>query len=117
MLSLPTIIPETITPRELAQQLGVSPRKVEDEVRALGCFCKIGRTVLMREHHVETFMEAMEWLSKFKSAARFGTTGEPFPEGDYEELAARRTKRLHKGSQRRRKQQSGAVTLMDRGRT
>ena len=117
MPSLLTIVPETITPRELAQQLGASQRRVEDDVRALGCYCKIGRTILMREHHVETFMEAMECPSKSTSAARFGTTGGPLPEGDYAELAARRTKRSLKGSQRRQKPQAGVVTLMDRART
>jgi hypothetical protein len=111
------IIPQTITPKELAQQLGVSPRRVEDDVRALGCYCKIGRKVVMREHHVETFMEAMECRLKFTSAAKSGTTGVPLPEGGHEALVARRTRKQPKELRRKSKPQAGVVTLMGQRRT
>jgi hypothetical protein len=113
----PAIIPDTITPDELALNLGVSPRRVKDDVRALGCFCKIGAKVVMREHHVEAYMEAMECQSKSTSAARSGTTGVPLPEGDYAALVARRTKKLPKESRRKQKLQAGVVTLMGRAHT
>jgi hypothetical protein len=110
------IIPETTTPDDLAKMLGASPRRVKDEVRALGCYFKVGRTVIMRGHHVEAFMEAMQCQSKSTSAARSGTTGVPLPEGDYAALAALRTKKLPKELQRKSKPPGGVVTLTDRGR-
>jgi hypothetical protein len=111
------IIPATITPDELAETLGASPRAVKDQVRALGCYCKIGKTVLMRDYHVEQFLEAMECQSKSTSGARSGTTGVPLPEGDYAALVARRTKKSPKESRRKQKPQAGVVTLMDRAHT
>lgn len=117
MPSLLALVPNTITPKQLAQELGVSPRRVEDDVRALGCYCKIGRKVLMCGHHVETFMEAMECQSKFISVARPGTIGAPLPEGDHAALVARRTRRQPNGSRQKLKPLAGVVTLMDQRRT
>ena len=93
MTELITLIPKTITPVELALMLGASPRRVKEDVRALGCYCKIGAKILMREHHVEAFMEAMECQSKSTSVAKSGTTGAPLPEGDHAALVARRTRK------------------------
>ena len=109
------IIPETTTPDDLAAKLGASPRRVKDEVRALGCYCKVGRKVIMREHHVEAFMEAMECHSGSTGAAKSGTTKARFPEGDYEALQAQRTKRSQSGSRRKLKPKNGEVILMGRG--
>jgi len=111
----PAIIPETITPDELALNLGVSPRRVKDDVRALGYFCKIGAKVVMREHHVEAYMEAMECHSGSSSAAKSGTTKGQFPEGDYEALRDQRTRKSQTGLRRKLKQKRGEVILMGRG--
>jgi hypothetical protein len=111
------LVPETITPDELALKLGASPRRVKDDVRALGCYCKIGAKVVMREHHVEAFMEAMECQSKSTSAAKFGTTGVLLPEGDHAALVARRTRKPLRGSRQKSRPQAGVVTLMDQRRT
>lgn len=109
------IIPNITTPDELAEMLGASARRVKDEVRALGCYCKIGRKVIMREHHVETFMEAMECHSGYLSAAKSGTIKGQFPEGDYEALRDQRTRKSQIGLRRKSKQKRGEVILMDRG--
>lgn len=115
MTTRPAFIPDTITPEELAKSLGVSPRRVKDDVRALGCYCKIGKIVLMLEHHVEAFMEAMECHSGSTGAAKSGTTKGQSPEGDYEALQAQRTKRSHRASRPISKPKHGEVILMDRG--
>ena len=115
MSSGPALIPDTITPDELARSLGASPRRVKDDVRALGCYCKIGRKVIMREHHVETFMEAMECHSESSSAAKSGTIKGQFPEGDYEALRDQRTRKSQTGLRRKSKQKRGEVILMGRG--
>jgi len=114
MSSSPALIPYTITPDELAKSLGASPRRVKDNVRALGCYCKIGKTVLMREHHVETFMEAMECHSGSSSAVKSGTTKGQLPEGDYAALQDQRTKKSRPVSRRKSKQRRGEVILLDR---
>lgn len=114
MSEQPAIIPDTTTPEDLAKSLGASPRRVKDDVRALGCYCKIGRKVIMREHHVETFMEAMECHSGSTSAARSGTTKGQLPEGDYAALQDQRTKKSRPVSRRKSKQRRGEVILMDR---
>ena len=111
------IIPQTITPAELASMLGVSSRRVQEDVRALGCYCKIGAKVIMREHHVAAFMEAMECQSKSTSVVKFGTTEVPLPEGDHAALVARRTKKQPKGLRQKSKLPTGVVTLMDQRRT
>ena len=111
------IIPQTITPAELALTLGASPRRVKEDVRALGCYCKIGAKIVMRQHHVEAFMEAMECRSKYTSVEKFGTTEAPLPEGDHAALVVRRTKKQLKGSRQRQRPLTGVVTLMDQRRT
>lgn len=109
------IIPETTTPAELAERLGASPRRVQDEVRALGCYCKIGGKVLMCAHHVEAFMEAMECPSNSTGAAKPGTTGDRLPEGDYVVLRKRLTKPMLKGSKRKLNKGPGTVVSMAQG--
>lgn len=111
------IIPLTTTPAALAESLGVSPRRVQDEVRALGCYCKIGGKIIMRADHVHQFMEAMECPSKSTGAAKSGTTQAQLPVGDYAALVAQRTKQSPKGSRRQSKTRRGDVILMDRGRS
>ena len=61
------IVPTFTTPKALAKRLTASPRFVCDTVRELGCFCKIGQKVIMLDHHVVAFMEAMECHSRSSS--------------------------------------------------
>lgn len=106
------LIPAHTTPAELAERLGASPRFVSDTVRGLGAFCKIGQKVIMLDHHVVAFMEAMECRSRSSSATTHGTTQERLPEGDFEALRALRTKGLRKGSQQKSRQKRGKVISM-----
>jgi hypothetical protein len=115
MKNLRKIIPETITPNDLAEKLGVSPRRVKDDVRALGCYYKVGKTILMGDHHVAAFLEAMECHSGSTSAAKSGTTKVQLPEGDYAALQDQRTRKSHHASRQKSKQKRGEVILMDRG--
>ena len=108
------IVPTFTTPRSLAKRLNASPRFVCDTVRELGCFCKIGQKVIMLDHHVVAFMEAMECHSKSSSGISSIATGAQLPVGDYEALREQRTKGSRKESQQRSKQRRGKVILMDR---
>lgn len=47
-------------PHALAKRLTAFPRFMSDTVLELGCFCKIGRKVILSDNHVVTFMEAIE---------------------------------------------------------
>ncbi len=91
------ILPSYTTPRALAKRLTASPRFVSDTVRELGCFCKIGQKVIMLDHHVVTFMEAMECRSKSSNGTSSIATGAQLPVGDYEALREQRTKGSLKG--------------------
>lgn len=110
------IVPNYTTPRELAEKLGASPRFVGDTIRQLGCFCKIGQKVIMLDHHVVAFMEAMECHSTSPSGARSGTTQGQLPEGDFEALRKHRTKTVPPGLRRKSKRKLGDVILMDQAR-
>jgi erythromycin esterase-like protein len=104
-----------MTPDELAAHLGALPRRVKDDVRAIGCYCKFGRKIIMREHHVETYMKAMECHLGSPSAAKSGTTAGQLPVGDYEALRDQRTRKSQLGLRRKSKQKHGEVILMDWG--
>jgi hypothetical protein len=114
MPNAPAIIPETVTPKELAKGLGASHRRVADDVRTLGCYCKIGAKVVMRQHHVEEFMEAMECHSKSTGVVKSGITEAPSPEGDYAALQVRRTKPSRNAPRQKSNPKSGDVILMAR---
>ncbi|MEL6683300.1 MAG: hypothetical protein AAFQ09_11765 [Pseudomonadota bacterium] len=109
------ILPRYITPKALAEKLGASPRFVSDTVRELGCFCQIGRRMVMLDRHVDEFMEAMECRSKSRSATKSGTTAGRLPEGDYAALREQRTKGLQKGLRPKSKRKLGKVISMDPG--
>lgn len=108
-----SIVPKHTTPKDLAQRLGASPRFVSDAVRELGCFCKIGQKVIMLDHHVVAFMEAMECRSRSSNGTTSTVTGAQLPVGDYEVLREQRTKGSRRGSQPRSKPRRGKVILMD----
>ena len=110
------IVPKHTTPRALAEKLGASPRFVSDTVRELGCFCKIGQKVIMLDHHVVAFMEAMECRSTSPSGAKSGTIQGQLPEGDFEALRKHRTKTVPPGSPQKSKRKHGEVILMDQAR-
>lgn len=110
------ILPDYITPAEMAAHYGLSERTMREKLRDLGTYAMIGRQMVIYPEQVEQFKEATKCPSKSTSAARFGTSEGPLPEGDYEALRAQRTKNVRKGSQRKKKLPHGEVISMDRGR-
>ena len=58
--AMANIVPDHVTPRDLAEHLGASPRFVSDTVRQLGGSCKGGQTVIRLDHQVAAFLEAMD---------------------------------------------------------
>lgn len=68
---------------------------------------------MMLDHHMVTFMEAMECRSKSSNGTSSIASGAQLPVGDFEALRAHRTRGLLKGSQPKSKQKRGKVILMD----
>jgi hypothetical protein len=68
----------------------------------------------MLDHHVVTFMEAMECRSKSSNGTSSTATGAQLPVDDYEALREQRTRGSQNGSQQKSKQKRGKVILMDR---
>lgn len=111
-------LPDHVKPADLAAHLGVSERGLRSRARALGAFTEIlGKMILLPEH-VDAIIEAGKpCRSKSTVEARYGTTGEPLPVGDYEALRAQRTRKSPKGSHRKPKAGHGTVISMDLRRT
>ena len=95
------ILPLYTPPHAFAKRLTVPPRFVSGTVRELGCFCKIGQKVMMLDHHMVTFMEAMECRSKSSNGISSIASVAHLPVGDFEALRAHRTRGLLKGSQQK----------------
>ena len=111
------LLPEFITPAELALHLGIAERTVREIARGLGAYRIFGKQMIFLEGDVQTIMEAAKPCpTKSTSAAGSGTTGALSPVGDYAAVVALRTKQLPKGSQRKQKAARGSVISMDRGR-
>ncbi|MEM9966488.1 MAG: hypothetical protein AAF755_00160 [Pseudomonadota bacterium] len=109
------ILPAFTTPADIAAHYGASQRAVEDKVRELGCYAKIGAKVVLYDHHFEAFLEATECHLKSTGAAKSGTTGALSPGGDYEALQAQRTKKSGSVSRTKSRNVPGRVISMDRG--
>ena len=93
------IIPETITPRELADKMGWSERAVREIARALGACLGSGKGMRLTQADVIDIMEAKRPChSKSRNAVKSGITAGPLPAGDYAALRALRTKKPPKGS-------------------
>ena len=107
--------PEYTTPAELAGHLGMSVRTVKEKVAEIGAYAKLGRRRVMFPHHVHEFMEAIQCRSHSTDEAKTGTTGGPWPEGDYAALRARLTGPSRNGSKRKPKPKRGNVVSMGRG--
>lgn len=111
------IIPETITPKELAEQIGWSERRVREMARALNACLGRNRGMRLTHEDVLAIMEARRCPSRSTSAARRTTIQGRLPEGDYEKLLALRTKPERKELRPRQKDPCGKVILMDRARS
>ena len=118
MTARPALLPDYVTPADLAGHLGIAERALRELAQELGVYRKIGKAMFFLEGDVQTILEAAKPCpTKSTGAAKSGTTGAPLPGGDYAALAALRTKASPKGSRQKPKAGNGKVILMDRGRT
>ncbi len=109
------IIPETITPKELADQTGWSERSVREMARALNACLGRNRGMRLTREDVQKIMEAKRCPSRSASAGTRITTAGRLPDGDYEALRAQRTKPGRKELRPRQKPKSGNVVSMAPG--
>lgn len=112
------IIPDTITPKELAERLGWSERRVRDKARELGACRILGNRMVFLPQDVEALLEATKPCpSKSISVAAFGIIGARLPVGDYAALREQRTKKPPRKSPPSLSRNTGEVVLMDRKRS
>ncbi|MBJ2151365.1 hypothetical protein [Paracoccus sp. IB05] len=89
---------------------------MEDKVRELGIYCKLGKTKVMLPEHVAAFMEAITCRSQYSSGAASGITEAPSPVGNYADLQKRLTGKSPKGSRQKSKTPHGSATSTGRTR-
>jgi hypothetical protein len=109
-----SLLPDYITPKELAAHLGVSPRTLKELARKIGACSIIGKSMILTEDDVNTIMEATRCPSKSSSVARSGTIEAPLTGNDYEALRKRLIEKQPRGSKRKSKTVRGNVISMDR---
>lgn len=112
-----SIIPATITPRELAAETGWSERYIRETARALSACLGRGRGMRLTQDDVLRIMEARRCPSRSRSAAKHTTTAGQLPEGDYAALLARRTRPARRELRPREKPKNGNVISMDRAQS
>lgn len=118
MATRPAILPDYVTPADLALHLGISERTVRDIARQLGAYRIIGKTMFLLEGDIKAIFEASKPCpTKSTNAAKSGISGAQLPVGDFAALAALRTKKLPKESLPKPKQKSGTVISMGQVRT
>jgi hypothetical protein len=111
-----SIIPETVTPKQLAAETGWSERYVRTTARALNACLGRGRGMRLTRDDVHKIMEAKRCPiseSTGARAARSGAIAGQLPAGDYEVLRAQRTKSERRELRPRKKSSSGNVISMD----
>ena len=106
---------ERVTPEQLADEIGCSSRHVRKLARDLGACRIFGKTMFLMPDDVQAILEASRPCpSHSSSAAKSGTTGEPLPSGDYEDLQAILTNRKRESSPQSSKSGSAKVLVMAR---
>lgn len=106
------LLPDFVTPAELAQHFGVSERTIRACLREYGTYSKLSRKIVVFPEQIEQLKEAMRCHSSYNSAASTGTTRARSPVGDYAALQKQRTKRSQKGSKQRKRLRLGNSTKM-----
>src|SRR5579859_5557741 len=103
-----TIVPTTVTPKQLADELGWTERFVRERARALGACIGSGQRMRLTETDVQAIIESERpCQSKSSSAVRSTTIAGRLPATDYEARQRQRTKRQPLGSQRKPKPENG----------
>jgi len=117
MTNRPALLPDHLTPAQLAGHLGIAERTLREMARATGAYRQIGKQMFFLEGDVQSILEAAKPChTKSSSAAKSGTIGAAPPKGDSEALRERLTKQSPKGSRRKQKPANGNIISMDRGR-
>src|ERR1017187_5378932 len=110
---------ETITPAQLAKQLGWAEKRVRRLAKQLGACSILGNRMVLLPRHVDKIMEATEPCPSKSIEVRAilsGNTVGRLPEIDSVDLLARLTRKPHKELLHRSKISSGSVVLMGRKR-
>ena len=105
-----SIIPEIVTPEELANRLGWPPRRVRKIARQLGACLVSGNSMVLTEADVHRIMESQRCPSSYTSAMASGITGEQLGRMSVERAFEAHAKPKTKASRRVRFQKSRPAT-------
>jgi AraC-like DNA-binding protein len=108
-----TILPATVTPKALADQLGWSEKRVRRLAKRLGACRILGNRMILLPQDIETLMEATKCPSSSTAAKPSGTIAEPLMAVSYEDRLAQRTAKSRRNLQPRSKPETGNVVSMD----
>ncbi len=110
--------PELMTPDELAEQAGWSPRHVRKLARELGACRIMGNRMTLTPEDVATILEhSKPCPSPSIDVARSGTSVARLPGSAYEALLKLRARKSPSELQQSTSKQSGKVLSMDRERS
>lgn len=113
-----SLLPEHVTPEELAEHLGVAERTVREKARELGTCRLFGKKMILLETDVATLMEALKPCpSNCTKEAGSGTYKAPLPVGGYGKARERLTGKSRSVSKRTSKTPHGEVISMGQKRT
>jgi hypothetical protein len=112
-----SLLPDHVTPADLAGHIGVSERELRRLARELGACRIIGKAMILLPEDVETILEASRpCQSKSTNAAGSGTTEDQLPEGDFAALRKRLKNKTQSVSRQKSSTKRGSVVSMDRAR-
>jgi hypothetical protein len=111
------MLPDIITPAELAQRMGWSERHVRDLARRLGACRVLGNRMVMLPDDVQAILEATQPCPSKSidvQEAMSGNIEERLPDIDSVALLAHLTRKPRKELRPRLKTGSGVVVLMEK---
>src|ERR1700728_704031 len=116
-----TVIPETVTPKQLAERYGWGEKWVRRTARALNACLGRGRGMRLTGEDVKAIMEVKRCPSQYsggRGAKSGATTGVPaIPQGGFEDLLAQLTEPSRKELRPRENLNNGKVLSMVRKRS
>ena len=115
-MNRPAILPDYVTPADIAGHFGMSERAVRDKVRKIGAYAELGKRMVLFPEHVEAFTEAIQCPSRSTSAATFGISEAPLLGVQSDAVRKRLIGKSQKGSKQKSKPERGIVVSMDRAR-
>jgi hypothetical protein len=101
---------EHVKPRELAKDLQWSEKRLRRLAKRLGACCVLGNRMILRPHHVEIIMKAVEPCpSNCTDEKQSGTTAEPLMDVSYEDRLRQRNEKKQRKLHPRSKPETGNV--------